>query len=150
MNEFFAALPALLKQMPDSPEMRRAVVFAAWRRAAGRQLRDHATATDLADDRLTVAVADKVWQRQLASLAGEFIYKINSSLGQQMVTYVEFVVDPDRFERVPNTAVETGDAAPHLTDELRRQADAIRDDRLREEFLRAAGTTLARNEKYGR
>ncbi|MDM7923750.1 MAG: DUF721 domain-containing protein [Pyrinomonadaceae bacterium] len=149
MNELFAALPALLKQMPDNPEVREAVIFAAWKRAAGRQLSGHTRAKLLTGETLTVAVGDRTWKRQLESLSGELVYKINASLRGSYVTYIEFVIDPTAIkERASGAALA---AAPDARDAtVETAASAIGDESLREKFLNAAAATEARNKKYGR
>lgn len=150
MNELFAALPKLIGQMPDNPELRQAVVFAAFRRAAGPQLREHALPVRLDGEELYVAVADRVWERQLASLAPEFIYKVNASLGRAMVRYIRFEPDAARFGRSARAA-DVGDAGTaELSEEILNAAAAIRDADLRETFLRAAANTLAARKKNGR
>lgn len=149
MNEFFAALPALLRQMPDSPEVRRAVIFAAWRRAAGRQLSERAVPLSIEDGRLFVAVADRNWKRQLGSLADELLYKINAALGSSEVKFIEFVIDP---AAVPaHTARDVGEAddetSPVINEEIAAAAARISDGELRKQFLLAAANTLARNKR---
>lgn len=152
MNEFFAALPALLRQMPDSPEVRRAVIFAAWRRAAGRQLSERTKPISIEDGRLFVAVADRNWKRQLGSLADELLYKVNASLRSSEVKFIEFVIDPSvvpaRTELDPGDI--SGKGLPDIDPGIAAAAARIRDTELRKQFLYAAANTLARKERNGR
>ena len=152
MKDLFSALPKLLKTIPNSSEVRRAVLFAAWRRAAGPQLNEHTEPCGIDHERLIVAVADRNWKRQLGGLAPQLIFKINAALGGAYVRYIDFVVDPvavesGRAERGQGRiAVDVGEPSP----ELNESAGAIKDESLRREFLRAAAGSLAHNRKYGR
>lgn len=152
MNEFFAALPALLKRMPDNPEIREAVVFAAWKRSAGRSLSEHTAPLAIQEQKLIIAVRDRTWKRQLESLAGELVYKINALLGQPTVTFIEFIIDPEAINERVGKPAETDDAelTPEAAAEIGTAAADIKDPALREQFLHAAAETLARNKRYGR
>lgn len=152
MNEFFAALPALLKQMPDNPEVREAVVFAAWKRAAGRSLCEHTAPLAIQEQKLIIAVRDRSWKRQLESLAGELVYKLNASLGQATVNYIDFIIDPEAINERIGTPPEAAGAelSPADAVEIGTAAADIKDPALREQFLHAAAETLARNKRYGR
>ncbi|MGI8555516.1 MAG: DUF721 domain-containing protein [Pyrinomonadaceae bacterium] len=152
MNELFRALPALLNEMGDNEKVREAVIFAAWRRIAGEGLREKAVALRLYQKRLIVAVESEMWRRHLESLSGQMIFKINSALGQALVTFIEFRVDEETIHaaRAKNRTNLMSDeelreiALEQVTPKLRRAADAIKDDNLRYQFLLAAGSTLAR------
>ena len=93
MNELFRALPALLKQFDENEDLREAVAFAAWRRIAGESLSPHAIPLRLENKHLTIAVSSETWKKHLQSLSGQMIFKINSVLGQAVVTFIEFRVD---------------------------------------------------------
>jgi len=150
MNEIFAALPALLREYSDSDEVRRAVAFAAWRQIAGDQLAEHTEPLALEEERLVIAVRDRSWQRNLESLAGEMLFRLNAKLGTRLVTFIEFRVDrtPGRSRRegARNDNFEI-EALDEVTEPLRRAADAIADDRMRRAFLFAAGSCLAREKR---
>ena len=83
------------------------------------------------------------------------IFKINSVLGQAVVTFIEFRVDEKTIEsnRAKNKQTTLSDeelkeiALGEVTPKLRRAADAIKDDNLRYQFLLAAGSCLARKKK---
>ena len=155
MNELFRALPALLKEFDDNETVREAVTFAAWRRIAGESLRQHAVPYRLEQKRLTVAVKSETWRKHLEHLSGQMIFKINSVLGQAMVTFIEFRVDEAAVEREnfkgekPTLSDEELEeiALEEVTPKMRRKADAIKDDNLRYQFLLAAGSCLARKKK---
>ena len=86
MNELFRALPKLLKEFDDNEELREAVTLAAWRKIAGESLLKHAVPFRLFNKHLIVAVRDNMWKRHLETLSGQMIFKINSVLGQAIVT----------------------------------------------------------------
>lgn len=152
MHELFRALPALLKEFDDNDDVREAVVFAAWRRAAGETLRERAVPVRLYKKHLIIAVASETWKKHLQQLTGQMIFKINSVLGSAIVTFIEFRVDEKTVsdERAQNKKTIVSDshaqekALNEVTAKMRRSADAIKDDNLRYQFLLAAGSCLAR------
>src|SRR5215207_1754233 len=138
MNELFRALQALLKEFDDNETVREAVAFAAWRKIAGESLRQHAVPFSLTQKRLTVAVKSETWRKHLEHLSGQMIFKLNSVLGQAIVTFIEFRVDEQAVEK--ENFKETGQtlspeeleeiALEEVTPKMRRSADAIKDDNL--------------------
>lgn len=152
MQELFRALPKLLKEFEDTEEVREAVVFAAWRKIAGESLSEHTVPYRLFNKHLIIAVADKMWKRHLETLSGQMIFKLNSSLGQAVVTFIEFRVEEETLaaERSKHRKTQLTDeqlrenALEEVTPKLRNAADAIKDDNLRYQFLLAAGSCLAR------
>ena len=152
MNELFRALPALLKQFDENENVREAVAFAAWRKISGESLRQHAVPLRLFQKRLIIAVGSETWKKHLESLSGQMIFKLNSALGQAVVTFIEFRVDEKTVEaeRAKNRKSTLSDAEleeialEEVTPKLRHSADAIKDDNLRYQFLLAAGSCLAR------
>ena len=155
MEALFRALPQLLKDFEDTEEVREAVVFAAWRSIAGESLSEHTVPFRLFNKHLIIAVADKMWKRHLETLSGQMIFKLNSALGQAIVTFIEFRVDEETLaaERTKHRANQISDeeqieiALEEVTPKLRHSADAIKDDNLRYQFLLAAGSCLARKKK---
>ncbi|CAN5572742.1 hypothetical protein BH18ACI1_BH18ACI1_18580 [soil metagenome] len=155
MNELFRALPKLLKEFDDNEELREAVTLAAWRKIAGESLRKHAVPFRLFNKHLVVAVRDNMWKRHLETLSGQMIFKINSVLGQAVVTFIEFRIDEETIlQKTKNEQSSTLSdeelkeiALDEVTPKLRGAADAIKDDNLRYQFLLAAGSCLARKEK---
>lgn len=156
MNELFRALPALLKQFDENENVREAVTFAAWRRIAGESLSPHAIPLRLTQKHLTIAVSSEMWKKHLQSLSGQMIFKINSVLGQAIVTFIEFRVDEKTIEKerakTKKTMLSDEElqeiALNEVTPKMRRSADAIKDDNLRYQFLLAAGSCLARKKKF--
>lgn len=155
MQDLFRALPKLLKEFENAEEVREAVVFAAWRKIAGASLSEHTIPFRLFNKHLIIAVADKMWKRHLETLSGQMIFKLNSILGQAVVTFIEFRVDEAAFEterakrrkKLMTDEQQTEIALEAVTPKLRHSADAIKDDNLRYQFLLAAGSCLARKEK---
>ncbi len=155
MEDLFRAMPKLLREFEDTEEIREAVALAAWRRVAGESLCQHAVPFRLFNKHLIVAVANKTWKKHLEHLSGQMIFKLNSLLGQAIVTFIEFRVDEKTVleERAKNKVSTISReeleeiALEEVTPKLRGAADAIKDDNLRYQFLLAAGSCLARKKK---
>jgi hypothetical protein len=151
MQDILSALPAFLDQHSDNEDVRRAVVFAIWRRVSGDGLRCHAIPVELAGTSLRVAVADRSWQRNLEQLAPEMIFRMNFILCDQRVRSIEFVIAPAELDQgagsVRGRAESEAAALDQINEQIRKAADAITDDHLRRKFLLAAGSCLAREER---
>lgn len=155
MEDLFRALPKLLKEFEDTDEIREAVAFAAWRRVAGQSLSEHAVPFRLYNKHLIVAVANGTWKKHLEHLSGQMIFKLNSMLGQAVVTFIEFRVDDATVSeerakhKISTISPEEQEeiALEEITPKMRDAADAIKDDNLRYQFLLAAGSCLARKKK---
>lgn len=138
--------------MEDNESLRQAVVFAAWRRIAGEGLREHAVALRLYQKHLIVAVMSETWKKHLEHLSGQMIFKLNSTLEQPLVTFIEFRVDEEIIrqerEKYQKKAIDEETqrqiALEQVTPKMRHAADAIKDENLRYQFLLAAGSCLAR------
>jgi hypothetical protein len=158
MEDIFRSLPKILEETGEPELLREPLVFAAWKRIAGQHLERHTAAVALDEKRLVVAVPDEMWERHLRSLSGQMIFKINSLLSAEVVTFIEFRVDSKRFVSVREEQArraaekENFDARSReeLTPRLRMAAEAIEDDELRALFLQAAGNCLVRKKDlYG-
>jgi hypothetical protein len=155
MNELFRAMPKLLTEFNDKPELREAFVFAAWRKIAGQSLLDHAVPFRFYGKQLVIAVADKMWKRHLELLSGQMIYSLNSSLNQEVVKFIEFRIDEETVNHARSKISRSNlsddaikdIALQKITPKLRKSADSIKDDKLRYQFLLAAGSCLARKER---
>lgn len=155
MQDLFRALPALLKEFDDNETVREAVVFATWRKIAGESIGENAVPFRLFKKHLIVAVKHETWKRHLERLSGEMIFKLNSAFGSAVVTFIEFRVDEKSVERERGINKKSKISVEELEDialdevspNLRRAADAIKDDNLRYQFLLAAGSCLARKKK---
>ena len=93
MEGLIKCLPAVLRASGNAPEVAEAAAIAAWKYAAGESLKAHAVPIGLQDRTLKIAVADVIWQKQLHSMRGQMIFRVNSLLGQPLVGAIEFVID---------------------------------------------------------
>ena len=152
MDRLLKTLPAILEAAGDSEDVVEAACIAAWKDAAGERLSDHAVPTRFNAKKLTVVVADTVWQKQLQSLLGQVLIRLNSILGQPLVSYIELRVDPGtlaksrrhREERKGSSKKWRNDRVPA---ELLSAAAGIASFELREAFLGAAMSCLNRLEE---
>ena len=145
MNQLIKSLPGVLRAAGDSAEVAEAAAIAAWKHAAGEGLKDHALPLKLENRTLRVAVVDVIWQKQLHSMRGQLLFRVNSILGQPVVSAIEFEVDPKLFQtraRQQQQPEEPLDNEVPL--ELWSAANAIHDKELRRSFLKTAMTSLRR------
>ncbi len=99
MEGLIKSLSSVLRASGNAPEVAEAAAVAAWKHCAGEGLKDRAVAFALQDRTLRVAVADLIWQKQLHSMRGQMIFRINSLLGQPVVGTIEFIIDPEKLCR---------------------------------------------------
>ncbi len=151
MKRLLDILPGILETAPDSPELRGAVVFAAWRTAAGPRVAGNAAAVGLEGKTLTVAVREDGWKRELGRLGPQLLAKVNGLLGRKVLDKIVFVVDESALREVAYGPQNPNAAEPiaHPPKEVAEAANGIVDERLREAFLGAAAGSLAYREKYG-
>jgi hypothetical protein len=154
MDDLIRALPKLLRAAGETEEVAEAAALVAWRRAAGPALRGQAVPFRLYRKTLVVAVPDSAWQKQLEAMSGQLLFRLNSLLGQAVVTYIEFRIDPEtvRAEREAIASPETDAqeqerrALESAAGQVVAAADAIHDEELRRRFLLAAGSCIDRRE----
>src|SRR5687767_4980480 len=146
MDAFFRALPGVFEAIDASDEVRQAFVFAAWRRVAGAQLTERTEPLALDEKRLVVAVSDNTWRRNLESLAGQLVFRLNATLGRPLVDFIEFRIDEPAVETALSRKAEpTADAdSTELPTEISDSAAAIKDEQLRKAVLNAAANCLSR------
>ena len=154
MDDLIKALPKLLRAAGDAEEVLEAAAFAAWRRAAGEALRGCAVPFRLYRKTLVISVPDATWRKQLEQMSPQLLFRLNSLLGQALVTYVEFRVDPQtvsderaRLRQSQYERFERDEDALSRARELGEAASAIRDEDLRRRFLLAAGSCMNRRDK---
>jgi hypothetical protein len=154
MDQLIKALPALLQAAADPEGVAEVAAVAVWKHVAGEGLRQHAVPLRLQKGTLIIAVADAVWQKQLESMAGQLLFRLNALLGQAVVTYIEFRVDSETVAsaRDQQAAVEQeGDRARRawepIPTELVSAAASIHDQDLRRAFLGAATSCIRRLEE---
>ena len=139
MNQLIKSLPQVLKAAGTSAEVAEAAAIAAWKHAAGDGLKEHAVALKLENRTLTVAVADPIWQKQLNSMRGQLLFRVNTILGQPLVSAFHFVID----RKLAKSSVKTANDADEPLDnevplELWSAANTIHDPELRKNFLKTA------------
>lgn len=150
MDSFLRALPKILQAAGDSAEVAEAACVAAWKHAAGEGLRDHAVPLGLNRKTLVVGVADATWQHQLQSLSGQLLFRLNSILGQPLVTFLDFRVDPTALAKArgPQGAKRNRQFdSQTVSAELVTAASGIKDNDLRRAFLGAAMSCINRLDK---
>ena len=144
MNQLIKSLPQVLRASGNAAEVAEAAALAAWKHAAGDGLKEHAVALRLENRTLTVAVADRIWQKQLTSMRGQLLFRINSLLGQPLVSVLDFVIDP----KLVKPRVEQPEQEEPLDNEVPLElwsaANAIHDKELRKSFLKTALLSLKR------
>src|SRR5512132_1907430 len=135
MNQLIKSLPGILRAAGGAEEVAEAAAIAAWKHAAGDGLKEHAVPLRLEQRRLTVAVADAIWQKQLNSMRSQLLFRVNSILGQPIVSALEFVIDSKLAQAYAQPA------KPHeqpldneVPLELWSAANAIHDKELRKSF----------------
>lgn len=154
MDDLIRTLPKLLRAAGETEEVLEAAALAVWKRVAGEGLRTHAVPFRLYRKTLIVAVPDAAWQKQLEAMSGQLLFRLNSLLGQAVVTYIEFRIDPKtvRAERASIQVEETNRveqeqrALESVAGEVSVAASAIHDEELRHRFLLAAGSCIERCE----
>jgi hypothetical protein len=145
MNQLIKSLPEVLRASGNAEEVAQAAVIAAWKHAAGDGLKDHAVPVKLEQRTLTVAVADAIWQKQLHAMRGQMLFRVNSILGQPIVSTIEFVVDP-KIAKPQHATLKPAEQPldNEVPLELWSAANAIHDKELRKSFLRTAMASLKR------
>lgn len=137
-----------MKAAGDSTEVAQAACVVAWKQIAGDALRGNAVPLRLDDRTLVIAVADANWQKQMQSLSGQLLFRLNSLLGQPVVTSLEFCEDPGTVAQARLTLMgseESREIRP-ISAELVSAAAGIHDKDLRRAFLGAASSCLRRIE----
>lgn len=145
MEQLFGAIPTVIGGLESHDKVNEAVAFAAWSRCAGEMLSDRTVPIKFAKKRLLIAVSDKTWQRHLEDLSPQMIAKINTSLGQGSVRFIEFQIDEEIVNKTHADIVsEVNGGVNAVAPELAKAALAIADEDLREHFLNTAGSYLNR------
>lgn len=153
MDDLIRTLPKLLRAAGETEEVLEAGAMVAWRRVAGDALNNRAVPFRLYRKTLVIAVEDKTWQRQLEAMSGQLLFRLNSLLGQAVVTFIEFRIDPKTVRAAREAHSEQIDieeqerrALQSATGELLAAASSIHDRDLRRRFLVAAGSCINRRE----
>jgi hypothetical protein len=145
MNQLIKSLPGVLRAAGDSAEVAEAAAIAAWKHAAGDGLKEHAVPLKLENRTLTIAVADAIWRKQLTSMRGQLLFRVNSILGSPLVGALDFVVDPKFVKPHLDQSSQTEEPLDNEVPlELWSAANAIQDKDLRRKFLKTALLSLRR------
>jgi hypothetical protein len=145
MNQLIKYLPNVLRAAGGSAEVAETAAIAAWKHAAGEGLKGRAVPVKLENRTLTVSVADAIWQKQLHSMRGQLLFRINSILGQPILGAIEFVIDPNlSAPRVDQQKHDEELLDNEVPLELWSAANAIKDKELRRSFLKTATLSLKR------
>ncbi len=145
MEQLFGAIPSVLNELGPNAEIEEAVVFAAWKRCAGGPLSERTLPREFFENRLVVAVEDEMWRRHLEALSPQMIARINGSLGDGKLRFIEFRVEPKHFAelRRQNRSVDSEPDA-NVPRSLADDAENIADPALRTKFLETAAEYIAR------
>ena len=147
MNQLIKSLPGVLRAAGDSAEVAEAAAIAAWKHAAGDGLKEHAVALKFENRILTIVVADAIWQKQLTSMRGQLLFRVNSILGKPLVGALDFAIDPKLFKpRVEPTSLQEQPLDNEVPLELWSASNAIKDQDLRKRFLKTALLALRRKD----
>jgi len=146
MDQLINTMPALLRAAGDVKEVALSAARASWNHIAGESLRNHAVVVDFQNAKLTIAVGDVVWQRQLETMSGQLLFRLNAVMGAGTVKFIEYRVDaaaiPWRVSKTEKTA--PSNSSEVIPVELVTAAAAIKDPGLRRSFLAAANGSLRR------
>lgn len=148
MNSLLKMLPAMIKLSGDNEEVREQAAFAAWKATTNYQLSQACAPFRLYRKTLVIATKDLTWKTQMERESSGLIFKLNSLLSAPLVTFIEFRVDPQHVKQM--RAHEPHDFefqhTQEIVDELAATAATIKDEALRETFLRAAAKCLERKQ----
>lgn len=92
MEQLFASIPSIVRGLEPNKDVTNALVFAAWNQVAGEQIVSRAKPVAVNNKRLVVAVVDETWRQNLEALAAQMLAKLNGSLGDGTITFIEFRV----------------------------------------------------------
>ena len=149
MDSLIKALPELLKESGAPEDVAEAACVAVWKHAVGDGLSSHAVPVQLRDQKLTVAVEDELWKKQLEQMRGQLLSRLNYVLGQTMVTSIELRVDPRTLAASRELApkIRRTEIDRSVPVELITVAAGIEDIDLRRAFLGAATSCIRRVER---
>ena len=149
MEQAFGAIPSVLSGFERNPGVDEALVFAAWTRCAGSLLKTRTAPIEFFENRLVIAVQDQSWRRNLDDLSPKMLVKMNGALGQGSVKYIEFRIDKSAVDAVGEAAKQNDpvNVRSRVSPSLVQAAGSIADEKLREQFLDAAASYLANQER---
>ncbi len=148
MISLLKMLPMMIRLSGDNEEVREQAAFVAWRTVAGSQVAYNCIPFRLYQKHLVISVLDLAWKKQMERLSGQYLFRINSLLGGAYVTFIEFRIDRNTVlgSRPPDEKLFEFHHTAEIEEELRSAADRIKNESLREQFLRAAVKCIERRE----
>jgi predicted nucleic acid-binding Zn ribbon protein len=150
MDKLIKSLPAILKASGASEKVAEAASIGAWKHAVGEGLSSRAVPVQLQGTTLVVVVEDALWKKQLEQMRGQFLFRLNSVLGQALVKSIEFRIDPKRLAQLrgpeDRASKDKERQAYSIPAELLAAAAGIENVKLRRAFLGAASSCVRRLE----
>ncbi|MGQ9635156.1 MAG: DUF721 domain-containing protein [Bryobacteraceae bacterium] len=107
-------------KLPDGTVTPEDVAKAAWPAAVGPRIAARTQAVALVGDKLLVEVEDSVWQRQLSTLKGQILNRLEDVAGTGAPKDVEFRVRMLRRPVRPAPPARSADEADGIADPLLR------------------------------
>jgi hypothetical protein len=147
MESLLQLLPEMIRLAGDQDEVREQACFVAWKVTAGSQLSQTCRPFRLYRKTLVIAVLDETWKKQLESMSRVYVFKLNALLGQTTVTFIEFRVDADHVRAGRTQEAEREVTTVEPQPDLRVAAAGIKDESLRELFLRVATRSIKSREE---
>ncbi len=152
MRDFLGSIPEVFKNFDGNEAAKEVFVISVWKRIVGESLAEHAVPVRLIKKTLIVAVASETWRKQMADLADQMVFKLNTAFGLSIVSFIDFRIDAKviREHKTKIEAARISDAEwnelarNEVTPGLQNAAETIADDSLRSVFLAASGSSLAR------
>lgn len=150
MQDLLRTLAGIIEALPDNNGAKESMVFATWRSIAGANLAGRAIPILFKNGTLTVAVADRTWQRNLEEMSGTILGKLNSCFEGKPVKFIRFTIDATaaasgRSSVYTNEATENHSESRNTPAEVSQAASSISNSDLRRAFEQAAVGCLARN-----
>ena len=145
MKSLLHLLPEMIRLSGDQDDVREQASFVAWRVTVGQQLAQTCRPFRLYRTTLVVAVLDETWKKQMESMSRMLIFKLNALVGQKVITFIEFRVDADHVAAGLPKERTRDDSVIKVDEELVAVAAGIKDDELRELFLRTATRAIHNN-----
>ncbi len=90
MEQLFGAISKVVAELEPDDRGRQAIVFAAWRRAAGEAIITKTEPVGLNGERLIIKVNDDTWRSHLEALAPQMLAKINKLVADGTVKRIDF------------------------------------------------------------
>jgi hypothetical protein len=146
MENFANSFPVLRGLLGNTDEVRLALLSAAWTKAAGGPLERRTAIHQFSRGKLTIAVENKLWQRNLREYTTELLFKLNSLMGERTVETIEFEIVPGLFIGSTNVRTDTQpvDQPVELPSDLLRSLGKIENKELREQILATAVASAKR------